>query len=58
VTTSAQLASAASRHAQRSSIPRGNLPNGVLTWAALVAFEAINAIFAVFALLALMSRWT
>jgi nucleobase:cation symporter-1, NCS1 family len=36
--------------------PRGNLPNGVLTWAALVAFEAINAIFAVFALLALMSK--
>jgi purine-cytosine permease-like protein len=33
---------------------RGNLPNGVLTWAALVAFEAINCIFAVFALLALM----
>jgi nucleobase:cation symporter-1, NCS1 family len=35
---------------------RGNLPNGVLTWAALVAFEAINCIFAVFALLALMSE--
>jgi purine-cytosine permease-like protein len=35
---------------------RGNLPNGVLTWAALVAFEAINCIFAVFALLALMSK--
>jgi NCS1 family nucleobase:cation symporter-1 len=36
--------------------PRGNLPNGVLTWAALVAFEAINCIFAVFALLALMAQ--
>jgi NCS1 family nucleobase:cation symporter-1 len=35
---------------------RGNLPNGVLTWAALVAFEAINCIFAVFALVALMSK--
>ena len=35
---------------------RGNLPNGVLTWAALVAFEAINCIFGVFALLALMSE--
>lgn len=35
---------------------RGNLPNGVLTWAALVAFEAINCIFAVFALLALMQK--
>jgi nucleobase:cation symporter-1, NCS1 family len=35
---------------------RGNLPNGVLTWAALVAFEAINCIFAVFALLALMAE--
>jgi NCS1 family nucleobase:cation symporter-1 len=35
---------------------RGNLPNGVLTWAALVAFEAINCIFGVFALLALMSQ--
>lgn len=34
--------------------PRGNVPNGVLTWAALVAFEAINCVFAVFALLALM----
>jgi len=36
--------------------PRGNLPNGVLTWAALVAFEAINCIFAVYALLALMRK--
>jgi purine-cytosine permease-like protein len=35
---------------------RGNLPNGVLTWAALVSFEAINCLFAVFALLALMSK--
>jgi NCS1 family nucleobase:cation symporter-1 len=35
---------------------RGNLPNGVLTWAALVAFEAINCIFGVYALLALMSE--
>jgi len=35
---------------------RGNLPNGILTWAALVAFEAINCIFGVFALLALMSK--
>jgi purine-cytosine permease-like protein len=40
--------------------PRGNVPNGVLTWVALVAFEAINSIFAVYALLALMSElgWT
>jgi purine-cytosine permease-like protein len=36
--------------------PRGNVPNGVLTWVALVAFEAINSIFAVYALLALMSE--
>jgi NCS1 family nucleobase:cation symporter-1 len=36
--------------------PRGNLPNGLLTWATLVAFEAINCIFAVLALLALMSE--
>ena len=35
---------------------RGNFPNGVLTWAALVSFEAINCIFGVFALLALMSE--
>jgi NCS1 family nucleobase:cation symporter-1 len=35
---------------------RGNLPNGVLTWAALVAFEAINCIFAVYAVLALMAE--
>lgn len=35
---------------------RGNLPNGVLTWAALVAFEAINCIFGVYALLALASE--
>ena len=35
---------------------RGNIPNGVLTWAALVAFEAINCIFGVFALLALMAE--
>ena len=35
---------------------RGNLPNGVLTWAALVAFEAINCILGVFALLALMGH--
>jgi nucleobase:cation symporter-1, NCS1 family len=35
---------------------RGNIPNGVLTWAALVAFEAINCIFGVYALLALMSE--
>jgi nucleobase:cation symporter-1, NCS1 family len=34
---------------------RGNSLNGVLTWAGLVAFEAINCIFGVFALLALMS---
>jgi hypothetical protein len=36
--------------------PIGNVPNGVLTWATLVAFEAINCIFAVFALLALMAE--
>lgn len=36
--------------------PLGNIANGVLTWAALVAFEAINCIFAVFALLALMRK--
>lgn len=36
--------------------PRGNLPNGVLTWTALVAFEAINCIFAVYALLAVMGK--
>ena len=36
--------------------PRGNIPNGVLTWAALVAFEAINCIFGVYALLALMAE--
>ena len=35
---------------------RGNIPNGVLTWAALVAFESINCIFGVFALLALMAE--
>ena len=35
---------------------RGNFPNGVLTWAALVAFEAINCLFGVFALLALMDQ--
>jgi purine-cytosine permease-like protein len=35
---------------------RGNIPNGVLTWAALVAFESINCIFGVFALLALMGE--
>ena len=34
---------------------RANSLNGVLTWAGLVAFEAINCIFGVFALLALMS---
>lgn len=34
--------------------PRGNLPHVVLTWASLVAFEAINCIFGVYALLALM----
>jgi nucleobase:cation symporter-1, NCS1 family len=36
--------------------PRGNVVNGVLTWAALVAFLAINCIFGVFAVLALMDR--
>jgi nucleobase:cation symporter-1, NCS1 family len=36
--------------------PRGNLPNGAFTWAALVAFQAINCVFAVFALLALMAE--
>ena len=34
---------------------RGNVLNGLLTWAGLVAFEAINCIFGVFALLALVS---
>ena len=40
--------------------PRGNVPHGVLTWVALVAFEALNSIFAVYALLALMAKlgWT
>jgi purine-cytosine permease-like protein len=34
--------------------PRGNLPHAGLTWASLVAFEAINCIFGVYALLALL----
>ena len=33
-----------------------DLPNGVLTWAAFLAFEAINCIFGVFAFLALMAE--
>jgi purine-cytosine permease-like protein len=34
--------------------PRGNIPHGLLAWAASVAFEAINCIFGVYAVLALV----